>query len=119
MEEQKQIVENKQVVDIIPKVDYHNDGWVIVDSYWQEKALQQIIDDIGVTDEWIIKQLKMWVEEAYKVDKNWNPVNDWGARSRMLDMLAKMKWMYKEDNTQNKAVMNVLNAFSGKGKNLL
>jgi hypothetical protein len=65
-----------------------------------------------VTKERIIARLKEGIETSYTKDKNWNLIPDWSSRARMLDMIAKMNWMYKAENEQTRAVQNVANIFS-------
>lgn len=61
-----------------------------------------------VTDDWIIDHLKDWVENAIAVDpKTWEFYPDYKAKAQYLNMIMKVKRMYK-----GQTVINVINAFS-------
>lgn len=95
------------------------DNWIIIDDWHDKRDIHAIMENIWITEAWIIEKLKEWIEKATKVDKQWNIMEDWDVKARMLDMLAKMKGMYKKNNEQSKAVVNVLNAFQQDWKHLL
>lgn len=95
------------------------DDGIVIEKQNTYTNIHEIMEWLWVTEWWIIEKLKEWLEKAVKLDKKWNVIEDWEVKARILDMLAKMKWMYKNNNEQSKAVVNVVNAFQSHWKNLL
>ena len=74
------------------------------------------MDEKGMTEDRVIDQLMKWINEAVvgnPSNKDWIELPDRKARLQLINMVLKVRKVYKPDN-----VINIVNAFGTPARNL-